>query len=256
MWIWFDWSYSVCLPSFVLLNLFFKVSDTQSSPSSAELCPLESLNCDKAAQCENHQREPEEQQEEAASSPQMNVIVKEEEEEEPLCGTNSFSYSQLKAIIHLMMIFNCNTLFPSVEEAPEQMSGSEDCTMTEETEDEEEGEQQEEEEDEDEEDEEDEEEESGTDLRITVKEEEEPDNSENITLQDWKCYSAPVSVFTTVMNWDLVPSNDPSRFLASLEFKFSLFSLISLFLYTVYYGKLLFFSFCDLLSVGPDKAGK
>nr|XP_019962324.1 PREDICTED: zinc finger protein Xfin-like [Paralichthys olivaceus] len=115
-------------------NISAEVSDTQSSPSSAELRPLDSLNCDKAAQREDNQREAEEQQEDVASSPQMNVIVKEEEEEEPLC----------------------------VEEAPEQMSGSEDCTMTEETEEEEEEQQQEEE--------------SSTDIRITVKEEEEPDN--------------------------------------------------------------------------------
>ncbi len=60
-------------------------------------------------------------------------------------------------------------MFSWVEEAPEEVSGSEDCTMPEETE-----EQQQE---------------SNTEIRITVKEEEEElVNSKGINL-DRKCYS-------------------------------------------------------------------
>lgn len=62
------------------------MSDSQSLPSAVDLRSSESLNCDKAAQCENNLREPEDRPEDATSSPHMNVIVKEEEEEEPLCG--------------------------------------------------------------------------------------------------------------------------------------------------------------------------
>ncbi|AWP05262.1 putative zinc finger protein 850-like [Scophthalmus maximus] len=90
-------------------NITSEDSGRQSLPSSAESHSSERLDCDEAAQHEKNQREPEERQEERqeepASSPQVNVIVKEEEEEEPLC-----------------------------EEAPDLVSESEDCTMTEETE--------------------------------------------------------------------------------------------------------------------------
>ncbi|XP_039655182.1 zinc finger protein 345-like isoform X2 [Perca fluviatilis] len=101
----------------------YKVSDGQSLPSAVEPHSSEDHSCDKAAQCENNPREPEDLPEDVTSSPPMNVIVKEEEEEEPLC------------------------------EAPDQLSGSEDCTMQEETEEQHP--------------------ESNAEIRITVKEEEE-----------------------------------------------------------------------------------
>lgn len=63
------------------------MSDSPSLQSAVEPHSSEGLNCDKAAQCENKEKEPDDQPEVVASSPQMNVIVKEEEEEEPLCGT-------------------------------------------------------------------------------------------------------------------------------------------------------------------------
>lgn len=63
------------------------MSESQSLSSSVEPHSSEGLNCDKAAQCENNQGEPEDRLEDVAFSPHMNVIVKEEEEEEPLCGT-------------------------------------------------------------------------------------------------------------------------------------------------------------------------
>uniref|UniRef100_A0A8C4IC11 Zinc finger protein 865 n=1 Tax=Dicentrarchus labrax TaxID=13489 RepID=A0A8C4IC11_DICLA len=65
----------------------FVVSDSQSLPSAVEPHSSESLNCDKAAQCESNLREPEDRREDVTPCPHMNVIVKEEEEEEPLCGT-------------------------------------------------------------------------------------------------------------------------------------------------------------------------
>ncbi|KAG8014605.1 Lysosomal alpha-glucosidase [Nibea albiflora] len=104
------------------------VSDSQCLPSPVQPPSSESPDCDKSAQCEKTEREPrepEDRPEDAASSPHMNVIVKEEEEEEPLC----------------------------VEEAPDQVSGSEDCTIPEETEEPQP--------------------ETNTEIRITVKEEEE-----------------------------------------------------------------------------------
>lgn len=67
--------------------------------------------------------------------------------------------------------FNCVGLFSPIEEAPDQVSGSEDCTRPEETE-----EQQQE---------------SSTEIRITVKEEEvEPLNSKEMSLKECKCYSS------------------------------------------------------------------
>lgn len=63
------------------------MSDAQSLLSGAEPVSSDGLNCDKAAQCENKQKERIDQSEDTSSSPHMNVIVKEEEEEEPLCGT-------------------------------------------------------------------------------------------------------------------------------------------------------------------------
>ncbi|XP_069545536.1 zinc finger protein 721-like [Brachyistius frenatus] len=104
-------------------NISSEVSD--SRPGAAQPQCSERPNCDKAAQCENHLREPADQPDDTASSPHMNVIVKEEEEEEPLC----------------------------VEETPDQVSGGEDCTMSEESEEQHQ--------------------ESNTEIRITVKEEEE-----------------------------------------------------------------------------------
>ena len=69
------------------MKLFLQVSDSQNLPGAVEPHSSEGLNCDKAAQCENKEKEPEDRPEDVASSPHMNVIVKEEEEEEPLCGT-------------------------------------------------------------------------------------------------------------------------------------------------------------------------
>lgn len=63
------------------------MSDSQSLPSAVEPHSSDGPNCDRAAQCENREREAEDRLEDIASSPHMNVIVKEEEEEEPLCGT-------------------------------------------------------------------------------------------------------------------------------------------------------------------------
>ncbi|KAG7222581.1 hypothetical protein INR49_016178 [Caranx melampygus] len=98
--------------------------------SDGEEVDFSDLNGLEAAQCEISQRQPEERLEDTTSSPQMNVIVKEEEEEEPLC-----------------------------EDAPEQPSRGEDCTMPEESEEQQQQQQQEME--------------SSTEIRITVKEEEE-----------------------------------------------------------------------------------
>ncbi|KAM6941553.1 uncharacterized protein PEZ65_003549 isoform 1-T1 [Lycodopsis pacificus] len=104
-------------------NVSSEVSVSESLPSAVEPPRSEGPNCDKAAECENNPQEPEDRAEDVVSSPLMNVIVKEEEEEEPLC-----------------------------EEAPGQLSGSEDCSVQEETEEQHPD--------------------SNTEIRITVKEEE------------------------------------------------------------------------------------
>ncbi|XP_047433357.1 zinc finger protein 850-like [Mugil cephalus] len=68
-----------------------EVSDVQSLLGGTEPVSSGGVNGDKdrAAQCENKQKERVDQSEDTSSSPHMNVIVKEEEEEEPLCEETS-----------------------------------------------------------------------------------------------------------------------------------------------------------------------
>lgn len=110
--------------------------DNQSLSSSVEPQTSESLNCDKAAQCETNLREPEEHLEDAASSPQMNVVVKEEEEEEPLCSMYTYVFKKIwmSSVVILTTLLICVFfVFSSVEDALAQVSHSEDFTIPEET---------------------------------------------------------------------------------------------------------------------------
>lgn len=147
------------------MKLLLQVSDTQSLSVAVE--PDSSEGPDRAARCENTEREPEAGLEDDASRQHMNVIVKEEEEEEALCGTSLRSAENAyDACFYISDTLILSLVFPPAEEAQDQVSASEDCTIQEEAEKQQQ--------------------ESNTDIRITVKEEEEePVNSKQGALMKY-----------------------------------------------------------------------
>lgn len=143
------------------MKLPLQVSYSPVVPSVAKPLSSDSPACDRADQCGHREGEMENRLEHIASSSLMNVIVKEEEEEEPLCGTSTEDFIVFKGSLMSVLIIclHWHTVF-TVEEAYDQISSSEDCTIPERLEEADKQQQ-----------------EGNTDIRITVKEEEEEPTS-------------------------------------------------------------------------------